>query len=60
MIRFVSSMEVPYAVYFPRRKQRDDNARAAFREELEWEDLDGLFIRDIVREGIQTDDPRLQ
>ena len=53
-------MEVPYAVYFPRRKQRDDNARAAFLEELEQEDLNGLFIRDIVREGIQPDDPRLQ
>ena len=60
LIRFVSSMEVPYAVYFPRRKQRDDNARAAFLEELEQEDLNGLFIRDIVREGIQPDDPRLQ
>ena len=53
-------MEVPYAVYFSRRKQRDDNARAAFLEELEQEDLNGLFIRDIVREGIQPDDPRLQ
>ncbi len=60
LIRFVSSMEVPYVIYFPKRKQRDDNARAAFREELEREDLDGLFIRDIVREGIQPDDPRLQ
>lgn len=60
LIRFVSSSEVPYTVYFPKRKQRDDNARAAFREELEREDLDGLFIRDIVREGIQPDDPRLQ
>ena len=60
LIRFVSSMEVPYVIYFPKRKQRDDTARAAFREELEREDLDGLFIRDIVREGIQPDDPRLQ
>ncbi len=60
LIRFVSSMEVPYVIYFPKRKQRDDNARTAFREELEREDLDGLFIRDIVREGIQPDDPRLQ
>ncbi len=60
LIRFVSSMEVPYTVYLPKRKQRDDNARAAFREELEREDLDGLFIRDIVREGIKPDDPRLQ
>ncbi len=60
LIRFVSSMEVPYTVYLPKRKQRDNNARAAFREELEREDLDGLFIRDIVREGIKPDDPRLQ
>ena len=45
---------------FPKRKQRNDNARAAYREELEREDLNGLFIRDIVKEGILPDDPRLR
>ena len=59
-IRFISSEKVSNAVYFPRRKQRDDAARAAFREELDRGDLDGLFIRDIIRERILPDDPRLR
>ena len=59
-IQFISSEEVPNEVYFPKRKQRDDKARAAYREELEREDLNGLFIRDIVKEGIMPDDPRLR
>ena len=60
LIQFISSEEVPNEVYFPKRKQRDDKARAAYREELEREDLNGLFIRDIVKEGILPDDPRLR
>ena len=47
-------------VYFSKGKLRDDKARAAYREELEREDLNGLFIRDIVKEGILPDDPRLR
>ena len=47
-------------MYFPRRKQRDDAARAAFREERDRDDLNGLFIRDIIRERILPDDPRIR
>ena len=60
LIQFISSEEVPNEVFFPKRKQRDDKARAAYREELEREDLNSLFIRDIVKEGILPDDPRLR
>jgi hypothetical protein len=59
-IRFVSGIEVANAVYAPLRQKRDDSARAAYRAELEAEDLSGLFIRDIIKEGILPDDPRLQ
>ena len=59
-IQFISSEEVPNEVFFPKRKQRDDKARASYREEIEREDLNGLFIRDIVKEGILPDDPRLR
>ena len=60
LIRFISSEVVPNEVYFPKRKQRDDKTRASYREEIEREDLNGLFIRDIVKEGILPDDPRLR
>ena len=59
-IHFVSGMEVPNAVYAPLRQKRDESARAAYRTELEKEDLSGIFIRDIIKEGILPDDPRLQ
>ena len=59
-IRFVSGIEVANAVYAPLRQKRDESARAAYRAELEAEDLSGVFIRDIIKEGILPDDPRLQ
>ena len=59
-IHFISSEQVSNAMYFPRRKQRDDAARAAFREERDRDDLNGLFIRDIIRERILPDDPRIR
>ena len=59
-IRFVSAVEAVNAVYAPLRQRRDESARAAYRAELEAEDLSGLFIRDIIKEGILPDDPRLR
>ena len=46
--------------HYVKRKVRDDEARAVFREELERDDLDGLYMRDIIREEVQVDDPRLR
>ena len=40
--------------------QRDDEARAAFNAELEKDDLNGLYMRDIIREEVKPDDPRLR
>ena len=59
-IRFISCEQVSNAMYFPRRKQRDEAARAAFCEEGDRDDLNGLFIRDIIRERILPDDPRIR
>ena len=47
-------------VHYAKRKARDDEARATFRAELEKDDLDGLYMRDIIREEVQADDPRLR
>lgn len=59
-IQFVSGIQVSGAIYSPLRQRRDDEARAAYRAELEAEELSGIFIRDIIKEGILPDDPRLQ
>ena len=37
-----------------------ENALSAYRAELELDDLNGLFMRDIIREEVQPDDPRLR
>lgn len=55
-IHFVSYCPVDNSVYYLKRKVRDDEARAKYREELEKEDINGVFIRDIMREGMKADD----
>lgn len=59
-IQFVSYEIADNTVYYAKRKVRDDEARAAFRRELERDDLDGLYMRDIIREEVKADDPRLR
>ena len=59
-IKFVSYKSADNTVYYARRKVRDDEARVAFFAELEKEDIDGLYMRDIIREEVKADDPRLR
>lgn len=58
-IKFLDYSVADNTVYYFKRKARDDEARAAYREEVENEDLDGIFMRDIIREAMKADDPRL-
>jgi len=39
-------------VYYPKRKARDLEARAAYLLELEEDDLDGIYMRNLIREGV--------
>ena len=39
---------------------RDDEARNAFFTELEKEDVDGIYMRDIIREEMTSYDIRLR
>ena len=59
-IRFVDYIVADNSEYYAKRKTRDDAARAAYYKELEKEDINGLFMRDIIREEIKPDDPRLR
>lgn len=58
-IRFIDYTVADNAVYYAKRKARDDEARAAYMKELETDDINGIFMRDIIREEIKADDPRL-
>lgn len=59
-IKFLGYTVADNTEYYFKRKTRDDEARAAYYKELENEDLDGIFMRDIIREDIKPDDPRIR
>ena len=59
-IEFKSSELADNTIYYAKRKKRDDEARNVFFEELEKDDIDGIYMRDIIREGMTSDDARLR
>ena len=59
-ISFVSCQPSDNTIYYARRKARDDAARAAFFEELEKDDVTGIYMRDLILEEVKANDPRLR
>lgn len=47
-IEFKNSEFVSYTEYFPRKKNRDENARELYRKQLEEMDVNGIYLRDIM------------
>lgn len=59
-IRFLDYTVADNTIYYAKRKARDDEARLAYQREFEIEDLNGIFMRDIIREEMKLDDIRLR
>ncbi len=59
-IKFETFFLADNTVYYARRKAKDQEARRAFLKELEKEDVNGIYMRDIIREEMKSDDPRLR
>ena len=59
-VQFEAYISVDHTEYYTKRKIRDDEARASYREELEKDDINGLYMRDIIREEVKANDPRLR
>ena len=59
-IKFRSYESVDSTLYYAKRKTRDNEARSAFNREIEKDDINGLFMRDIIREEVMPDDRRLR
>ena len=59
-IRFAGFERAPLAPYGPLAKERDEAARARYRELLAENPFEGIRIVDIVQEGMTEDDLRLQ
>lgn len=59
-VQFESYIAVDHTEYYVKRKTRDNEARVSYREELERDDIDDLYMRDIIKEEVKADDPRLR
>lgn len=59
-ISFIDYTVADNSEYYAKRKTRDEKARIAYYKELEKEDIDGLFMRDIIKEEIKANDPRIR
>ena len=59
-VRFDGYETIDSAVYYPKRKSRDEEARDAFQAELERDITEGLYIRDLIQRGVKPDDPRIR
>jgi hypothetical protein len=59
-LQFQTYEQASHSEYYVKRKLRDEEARAAYQKELEQEEFDGLYIRDLMREGVTADDERLR
>ena len=52
-LKFAGYEVVDRTVYYTKRKRRDEEARRAYMLELENEAEDGIFIRDLMKEGVK-------
>ena len=58
-LRFLDYEAVDNKQYYPKRKRRDEQARVAYLEELEREEVQGVYIRDLMHKEGETDVARL-
>ena len=60
-IRFLSAEPAEGAVYYEKKRARDQEARRSYRQTRSSADsVSELFMLDIMREGMTADDPRLR
>lgn len=59
-IKFIAYAPVNHKEYYPKRKSRDEEARAAYRRELERSDVRGIYMINLIQGEVDPDDPRLQ
>lgn len=59
-IKFVKYEIAKADEYYIKRKNRNLEASEQFRNQQEVDDINGLFMRDIIRERVDNNDPRLR
>lgn len=58
-LKFIDSVEVDNNEYKAKKIERDNEARTRYQKQTSKIDLEGLFIRDIIRDGIKNEDSKL-
>ena len=53
-LEYVGFETVDRTIYYARRKRRDELAREAFMKELEREEPEGIFIHELMKEGVDA------
>lgn len=59
-LQFLSYEFADNTIYYAKRKARNEEARLAYRTELARADLDGLYMRDIIRKEVMPNDACLR
>lgn len=59
-VQFVGYEMADNSEYYPKRKSRDELAREAYVKELETDDIEEIYMRDIIREKMEDSDERLR
>lgn len=57
-LKYINSENVDCTKYYEKKKNRMDDANKQYMKILE-EETDGLYIQNIIKEGIKNDDPRI-
>lgn len=58
-LKFISYATVNHKEYYPKRKTRDEEARAAYRCELERSGIRGIYMINLIQGEVDPDDPRI-
>ena len=58
-IHFLSYEGADSMEYYVKRRARDEQARNAYRKRVEEDDIDGIYMRDLIRGEVSAKDERL-
>lgn len=59
-LKFTGYENVDYKIYYSKRKKRDEEARLQYKNASATEDLNDIFMIDVIRQEIKQDDSRLR
>lgn len=58
-LKYIGFETVDRTIYYAKRKARDEQAREAYIKMLEKEEPEGIFIRELMKEGVEQYETRL-